>query len=79
MHDIRRMLQPPAWSRMTETLSGGCAQAVGDAISGILLVEVALRRRGWGLPDWAALYADLPSRQSKVRRGRPLSKCTAQS
>lgn len=41
-------------------------QAVGDAISGILLVEAALRRRGWGLADWAALYHDLPSRQSKV-------------
>ena len=42
-------------------------QAVGDALSGILLVEAALRRRGWGLADWAGLYADLPSRQLKVR------------
>jgi phosphoacetylglucosamine mutase len=42
-------------------------QAVGDALSGILLVEAALRRKGWGLPQWAALYADLPSRQLKVR------------
>ncbi len=42
-------------------------QAVGDAMSGILLVEAALRRRGWGLPDWGALYADLPSRQLKAR------------
>lgn len=42
-------------------------QAVGDAISGILLVESALRRRAWGLAEWAALYADLPSRQLKVR------------
>lgn len=41
-------------------------QAVGDAISGILLVEAALRRRQWGMMDWAALYTDLPSRQSKV-------------
>ncbi|KAI7835556.1 hypothetical protein COHA_010550 [Chlorella ohadii] len=41
-------------------------QAVGDAISGILMVEAALRQRGWGLPQWAALYADLPSRQLKV-------------
>ena len=44
-------------------------QAVGDAISGILLVEIALRRRGWGLDEWAALYTDLPSRQSKVGGG----------
>ena len=41
-------------------------QAVGDALSGILLVEAALRRRKWGLSDWTSLYADLPSRQSKV-------------
>lgn len=41
-------------------------QAVGDALSGILLVEAALRRKAWGLPDWAALYTDLPSRQLKV-------------
>ncbi|KAI3438187.1 hypothetical protein D9Q98_000624 [Chlorella vulgaris] len=41
-------------------------QAVGDALSGILLVEAALRRKGWGLDQWAALYTDLPSRQLKV-------------
>ncbi|KAL4450013.1 hypothetical protein ABPG77_010682 [Micractinium sp. CCAP 211/92] len=42
-------------------------QAVGDALSGILLVEAALRRKGWGLDQWAALYSDLPSRQLKVK------------
>jgi phosphoacetylglucosamine mutase len=41
-------------------------QAVGDALSGILLVEAALRRKAWGLDAWAALYTDLPSRQAKV-------------
>ena len=41
-------------------------QAVGDALSGILLVEAALRRRKWGLSDWFNLYTDLPSRQLKV-------------
>lgn len=30
------------------------------------MVEVALRRRQWGLQQWGELYADLPSRQSKV-------------
>ena len=29
-------------------------------------MEVALRRRQWGLRQWAALYQDLPSRQMKV-------------
>lgn len=43
-------------------------QAVGDALSGILLVEAALRRREWGLSHWAGLYADLPSRQLKASR-----------
>ena len=43
-------------------------QAVGDALSGILLVEAALQSRGWGLTQWAALYADLPSRQLKARQ-----------
>ena len=42
-------------------------QAVGDAISGLLLVEAALRRKGWSMQQWAALYTDLPSRQLKVR------------
>ncbi|CAK0783544.1 hypothetical protein CVIRNUC_006743 [Coccomyxa viridis] len=48
-------------------LLGMVNQAVGDALSGILLVEAALRRRQWGLNDWAQLYTDLPSRQLKVK------------
>ncbi len=44
----------------------GCLQAVGDALSGVLMVEAALRRRQWGLQEWGQLYQDLPSRQSKV-------------
>lgn len=42
-------------------------QAVGDALSGLLLVEAALRRRQWGLQHWGDLYQDLPSKQSKVQ------------
>ncbi|KAF8061373.1 PGM3 [Scenedesmus sp. PABB004] len=41
-------------------------QTVGDALSGLLLVE-AVVRRGTSLDDWRALYADLPSRQLKLR------------
>lgn len=48
-------------------INGVINAAVGDAISGILLVEAALARKGWGLAEWAALYEDLPSRQIKVR------------
>lgn len=41
-------------------------QAVGDALSGVLMVEAGLRRQQWGLGQWAELYQDLPSRQTKV-------------
>ena len=39
---------------------------MGDALSGVLLVEAALRILGWTLAEWAATYADLPSRQLKL-------------
>ncbi|GIL79619.1 hypothetical protein Vretimale_12321 [Volvox reticuliferus] len=42
-------------------------QTVGDAISGILLIEFILRRKRWTLQDWQALYTDLPSRQLKLQ------------
>ena len=56
-------------------LVGMINQAVGDALSGILLVEAALRRRQWGLSDWANLYIDLPSRQLKVSCSSSTSRC----
>ncbi|XP_004511763.1 phosphoacetylglucosamine mutase [Cicer arietinum] len=42
-------------------------QAVGDALSGVLLVEVILRHMGWSIHKWNELYHDLPSRQLKVK------------
>lgn len=41
-------------------------QAVGDALSDLLFAEAVLTLKGWSLPDWDALYSDLPSRQSKL-------------
>ncbi|KFK26037.1 hypothetical protein AALP_AA8G195100 [Arabis alpina] len=41
-------------------------QAVGDALSGLLLVEVILQHMGWSIQKWNELYKDLPSRQIKV-------------
>ena len=41
-------------------------QAVGDALSDLLFCEAVLRLKGWDCKDWAALYADLPSRQAKT-------------
>jgi len=43
-------------------------QTIGDAISVILMVMAALEMLGMELPDWAALYSDVPSRQLKVTR-----------
>jgi phosphoacetylglucosamine mutase len=41
-------------------------QAVGDAMSGILMVESILRYKGWSAEDWDFIYEDVPSRQLKV-------------
>ena len=41
-------------------------QAIGDALSDLLLVEAILSLRGWTIEDWDHLYEDLPSRQSKL-------------
>ena len=41
-------------------------QAVGDALSGSLLVEAILQYKGWSFQNWCELYSDLPSRQLKV-------------
>lgn len=41
--------------------------AVGDALSGLLLVEAVLQYYGWSLQRWSELYHDLPSRQLKVK------------
>ncbi|KAL8141803.1 hypothetical protein V2J09_014835 [Rumex salicifolius] len=42
-------------------------QAVGDALSGVLLVEAILRHMGWSVENWNNIYHDLPSRQLKVK------------
>ncbi|XP_039001438.1 phosphoacetylglucosamine mutase-like [Hibiscus syriacus] len=42
-------------------------QAVGDALSCLLLVEAILQHKGWSIHKWNELYQDLPSRQLKVK------------
>jgi phosphoacetylglucosamine mutase len=43
-------------------------QAVGDALSDLLLVDAILQIKGWTITDdWKKLYTDLPSRQCKVK------------
>ncbi|GFR49328.1 hypothetical protein Agub_g11354 [Astrephomene gubernaculifera] len=67
---LRRRLEAAAElpaARELLALSRLINQTVGDAISGLLLVELILRRKGWTLADWQALYTDLPSRQLKLK------------
>ncbi|EIW71736.1 hypothetical protein TREMEDRAFT_28226 [Tremella mesenterica DSM 1558] len=41
-------------------------QAVGDAMSDMLLVEAVLAHKGWGSSEWNAGYQDLPNKLEKV-------------
>ena len=42
-------------------------QAVGDALSDLLLVDAILQLKQWDIQRWNQLYTDLPSRQCKVK------------
>eukprot|EP01084_Bolivina_argentea_P286925 492284_1 len=54
-------------------------QAVGDALSDLLLVEAVLLLRGWDVVDWLSMYNDLPSCQAKlVVRDRMALRCAGE-
>eukprot|EP00568_Trieres_chinensis_P000174 CAMPEP_0183305548 /NCGR_PEP_ID=MMETSP0160_2-20130417/10246_1 /TAXON_ID=2839 ORGANISM="Odontella Sinensis, Strain Grunow 1884" /NCGR_SAMPLE_ID=MMETSP0160_2 /ASSEMBLY_ACC=CAM_ASM_000250 /LENGTH=630 /DNA_ID=CAMNT_0025468759 /DNA_START=44 /DNA_END=1936 /DNA_ORIENTATION=- len=55
-----------AWRRL-RALPGLVNQAVGDALSDLLLVDAVLYLRGWTIEKWDGLYEDMPSKQQKVR------------
>ncbi|BBN16062.1 phosphoacetylglucosamine mutase [Marchantia polymorpha subsp. ruderalis] len=40
---------------------------VGDALSGILMVEIILRYREWSIQQWDSIYTDLPSKQLTIK------------
>ena len=42
-------------------------KTVGDAISDMLLIEAILAIKGMTIPQWDAIYTDLPNRQHKVK------------
>eukprot|EP00898_Chlorokybus_atmophyticus_P004933 jgi/Chlat1/5440/Chrsp36S05439 len=65
LDQLRRSDNPGC--RQLVALSHVANQAVGDALSGILMVEGILRVLGWSNQQWAELYEDLPSRQLKVK------------
>jgi phosphoacetylglucosamine mutase len=44
-------------------------QAVGDALSDMLLVEVILAHKEWDVMNWLQTYTDLPNRLGKVNVG----------
>ncbi|KAE8352547.1 hypothetical protein BDV28DRAFT_134913 [Aspergillus coremiiformis] len=61
--------QSPAQQRALECLQGLTDlinQAVGDAISDMLLVEAILAHKGWTPKEWLSTYTDLPSRLVRV-------------
>lgn len=70
INDIRKHEpKSPAQADALETLRALVDlinQAVGDALSDLLLVEVILAHKGWNLDNWLATYADLPNRLVKV-------------
>ncbi|KAF7588294.1 Phosphoacetylglucosamine Mutase [Aspergillus hancockii] len=61
--------QSPGQQRSLECLQGLTDlinQAVGDAISDMLLVEAILAHKGWTPKEWLSTYTDLPSRLVRV-------------
>ncbi|KAJ5408452.1 Phosphoacetylglucosamine mutase [Penicillium cosmopolitanum] len=61
--------QSPAQQRALEclqALTDLINQAVGDALSDMLLVEAILAHKGWTPKEWLGTYTDLPSRLVRV-------------
>ncbi|RAO64834.1 uncharacterized protein BHQ10_000846 [Talaromyces amestolkiae] len=61
--------QSPAQQHALESLVGLTDlinQAVGDALSDMLLVEAILAHKGWTTKEWLGTYTDLPSRLVRV-------------
>jgi len=55
-----------AWQRL-RLLPKLVNQAVGDALSDLLIIDAILYLNGWDLQRWSGLYNDMPSRQCKVK------------
>jgi len=61
--------QSPAQADALETLRALADlinQAVGDALSDLLAVEVMLAHKGWAMKEWLNTYVDLPNRLVRV-------------
>jgi phosphoacetylglucosamine mutase len=69
--------QSPAQQHALECLKGLTDlinQAVGDALSDMLLVEAILAHKGWSPKEWLGTYTDLPSRLVRVEANRSIFK-----
>ncbi|KAI9831567.1 MAG: hypothetical protein M1819_004798 [Sarea resinae] len=61
--------QSPAQKTALDTLTALTElinQAVGDALSDLLLVEVILAHKTWGPKEWELTYTDLPNRLVRI-------------
>jgi phosphoacetylglucosamine mutase len=65
-HDSTWSRSLVAWQRL-RILPRLINQAVGDALSDLLLVDAILSLKDFTLEHWDSLYQDLPSRQLKIR------------
>jgi len=63
------LMDPKAKVALTrlQTLPALINQAVGDALSDMLLVEAILQIQNLSLEQWNSMYTDLPSRQTKIK------------
>ena len=60
------MASPQAAARRLLRVRRLVNQAIGDALSDMLLVRAILAWRGWDAARWDSMYSDLPSRQTKL-------------
>ena len=68
IHQPSTAAQATALGRLKDVI-GVINQAVGDALSDMLLVEVALYHMAYTVEAWDKLYSDLPNRLVKVKVG----------
>ncbi|XP_062980988.1 phosphoacetylglucosamine mutase [Elgaria multicarinata webbii] len=54
-------------AKMLENTIDLINQTVGDAISDMLVIEAILALKNFTVPQWDAMYTDLPNRQLKVK------------
>ena len=63
---LREKARATAAGTKLEQLMHIVNEAVGDAISDMLVVESILQAKGWSVVDWSQAYTNLPNRHMKV-------------